>query len=374
MLSTPMAAGPTRILILSAPIGEGHDLPARALATGLLEREPGAQIEIADTLAIVGDPTRRVVMGNSHYDSTWGNRVFDVVHRIFSQTAIVQRRAALLLYALGGRRVERAIAAARPDVVVATYPIASELLGALRRRRRLAVPAVSAITDLAALRYWAHPSLDLHLITHPESAAEVLAIAPGSELAAVRGLTGPEFYAPRDPGEARAALGLPADGPIVVVSGGGWAVGDLAGAAETALAEPGVAVVCLCGRNADARDALTRRFAHDDRVTVLGFTDRISDLFAAADVLVHSTAGLTVLEALMRGCRVISYGWGVAHVRLNNLGYVRHGLAEVALTRDELRAALRRSLAAPGKPDASFAALPDAAELVLDLARAPVPA
>ena len=32
---------------------------------------------------------------------------------------------------------------------------------------------------------------------------------------------------------------------------------------------------------------------------VLPFTDRIAELFAAADVLVHSTAGLTVLEALI---------------------------------------------------------------------------
>ena len=42
------------------------------------------------------------------------------------------------------------------------------------------MPVVSAITDLAALRYWAHPGVDLHLITHPESDAEVRAIAPAS--------------------------------------------------------------------------------------------------------------------------------------------------------------------------------------------------
>ena len=34
------------------------------------------------------------------------------------------------------------------------------------------------------------------------------------------------------------------------------------------------------------------------------------DLLAAADVLVHSSAGLTVLEAIIRGCPVVSYGFG----------------------------------------------------------------
>ncbi len=84
------------------------------------------------------------------------------------------------------------------------------------------------------------------------------------------------------------------------------------------------------------------------------------DLLAASDVLVHSTAGLTVLEALMLGCRVVSYGWGRAHVRINNEAYVREGLAEVATNRLELGAALRRSLELPRTPDPSFAALPTA--------------
>jgi len=238
----------------------------------------------------------------------------------------------------------------------------------LRARGRLRVPVVSAITDLAALLYWAHPAVDLHLITHPESAAEVRSIAPASEIACVRGLTDASFYEPRDAASARAALGLPAEGPIVVVSGGGWAVGDLAGAAEAALAEPGVTVVCLCGRKADVQAELARRFADTERVVVWGFTDRMSDLPAAADVLVHSTAGLTVLEAIMRGCRVVSYGWNRAHVRVNNEAFERFGLAEVATSKADLAVKLRSALARPRRPDRSFESLPSAASLVLALA------
>jgi UDP-N-acetylglucosamine:LPS N-acetylglucosamine transferase len=231
------------------------------------------------------------------------------------------------------------------------------------------VPVVSAITDLAALRYWAHPAVDLHLITHPESDEEVRAIAPASEIVCVRGLTDPSFYEPREQAEARRALGLPADRRVVLVSGGGWAVGDLAGAAEAAIAD-GAAAVCLCGRNEEVRQALARRFAGDERVVVLGFTDRMAELMAAADVLVHSTAGLTVLEALMEGCRVISYGWGHGHVRVNNEAYRRFGLARVATDRNELGSELTAALAEPRAPDRSFESLPEAASLVLDATRA----
>jgi processive 1,2-diacylglycerol beta-glucosyltransferase len=367
MLPLPMADSP-RVLILSASIGEGHDLPARVLAEGIAEEDPDADVVIADALAIVSPAIRKLLVSGSQFHSKWGNRMFDLEYRLIASFPPTRWFARLVIARPASRRVGSALEAAAPDVVVSTYPGATEVIGMLRARGRLPVPAVSAITDLAALLYWAHPAIDLHLITHPESTQEVRSIAPGTSIVCVRGLTDSAFYQPRDAAEARHALGLPRENRLVAVSGGGWAVGDLAGATEVALGEPGVIVVCLCGRNDDVRDELTRRFANEDRVLVWGFTDRMSDLLAAADVLVHSTAGLTVLEAIMRGCRVISYGWGRAHVRVNNEAFVRFGLAEVATSRETLRAKLRSSLAEQRVPDRSFEALPTAASLVLQLA------
>ena len=358
---------PLRILILSASIGEGHDLPARVLAEGIAEQAPGAQIETVDTLAVVGPLARRIVMDGSHFHSRIGSRMFDLAHRLISDFAPTRLLAGTLTELLGRRPIRRAVEEAAPDVVISTYPGATEVLGRLRLRGELNVPVVSAITDLAALRYWAHPGVDLHLITHPESAEEVAAIAPASQVTCVRGLTDARFYEPRDQAEARRDLGLPAEGPVVLVSGGGWAVGDLAGAAQEALELPGSTVVCLCGRNAPLKADLAERFWSEPRVLVKGFTDRMPDWFAAADLLVHSTAGLTVLEAIMRGCGAVSYGWGFGHVRVNNEAFTRFGLAEVAQTREELPGALARALASKPSPDGSFARLPLASSAILAL-------
>lgn len=366
--AAPPMASP-RILILSASIGEGHDLPARVLAAGIADEDPTAAVEIFDSLEIVSPLIRKALVGGSQFHSLWGNRMFDLEFQLLTRFRGTRWLAHTLMARPAGRRVSPILAAAAPDVVVSTYPGATEVLGMLRAEGRLQAPTVSAITDLAALLYWAHPAIDLHLITHPESEAEVRSIAPKSSIACARGLTDAAFYEACVPEQAREALGLPIEGPLVVVSGGGWAVGDLAGAAEVALAEPRATVVCLCGRMDDVRAELSRRFADENRVVVWGFTERMSDLLCAADVLIHSTAGLTVLEAIMRGCRVISYGWQRAHVRVNNEAFARFGLAEVATSRDELRASLRRSLDDPREPDRSFERLPTAASLVLGLAR-----
>jgi processive 1,2-diacylglycerol beta-glucosyltransferase len=360
---------PPRILILTASIGEGHDLPARVLADGIAAEQPDAEVEILDTLSVFSPLIRRVVIDGSRFDSRWGSRMFDLEYRLITDIRPTRRFVGAVLEGPIARPLRRVIEAADPDVVVSTYPGATEALGRLRARGKLRTPTVSAITDLAALLWWAQPGIDLHLITHPESAAEVLEIAPGSRVECVRGLTDPSFYEPLGQAEARRALKLPLDGSLVLVSGGGWAVGDLEGAVDATLAIEGATAVCLCGRNEEVRTELQRRYSDEPRAAILGFTTRMPELMAAADVLVHSTAGLTVLEALMCGCRVISYGWGHAHVRINNEAFVRFGLAEVAATRRELAAALRRALARPRVPDRSFAERPSAASAVLALAR-----
>ena len=96
---------------------------------------------------------------------------------------------------------------------------------------------------------------------------------------------------------------------MVVVSGGGWGVGDVEGAVRAIADIPGVsAIVCLAGRNQQLRERLETDFASERRVRVYGFTERMPEILAAADTLVHSTGGVTCLEAKATGTPVVSYG------------------------------------------------------------------
>jgi UDP-N-acetylglucosamine:LPS N-acetylglucosamine transferase len=128
--------------------------------------------------------------------------------------------------------------------------------------------------------------------------------------------------------------------------------------------------VCLCGTNERLRARLAAAHAGDPRVRAEGFTDRMCEWLSAADALVHSTAGLTVLEAELCGTWAISFGWGIAHIRVNNRAYAAYGLATVAETPGDLAAALRAALAAPRPRTWSLAELPAAADAVLELTRA----
>ena len=297
------------------------------------------------------------------YRAQW---FWDVGYWLLAGLPLTRSLAKWLLARVGSRGLERVITEFDPDVVVSTWPGSTEVLAALRRSGRLRVPAVAAVTDVAALHYWAAKGIDIHLVTQLEAIPEVERIAgKATKTVCVHGLTAPEFIQPRAPAEARLALRLPAAGKIVVVSGGGWGVGDLKGAVATALGLPDVQVIALCGRNEVLADRLRVEFRTERRVRVEGFTDRMGDWLAAADALIHSTGGLTVLEAHIRGCPTISYGWGRGHLRAQNEAFRRFGFAEVVTSRTALTAALERALAARKPQQLSFAELPSAASAVL---------
>lgn len=337
------------------------------MADELRERSPGASVRIVDSIKAAGPLLEAFAASGSAFETRFGNTVFDLEHRLLMQKAAGRRFMSRVITQIAAKPIVALIDRERPDVLVSTYPGATEVLARMRLERRLRMPLVSAITDLASLWWWAHRGVDLHLITHPESAEEVREIAgAGAAIETVRGLNDPAWAVPLAEDEARRALGLPLEPKLVIVSGGGWGVGDLEGAVEESLARENTMVVVLCGTNDTTRERLTARFAAvGDRVQCWGFTDRMPELFAAGDALIHSTAGLTMLEALMRGLPAISYGWGVGHIRLNNEAYARFGLADVATDRARLGAALDRALEQRRAPDLSFAQLPTAAEVVL---------
>jgi UDP-glucose 4-epimerase len=358
-------AKPRQVLIISADIGEGHDLPARAVAREFKDEDPDAQVSIVNGLPAMGPVLTKILRENSAFMFEHLPWLFDLQYWLFMYFAPTRWLSRKLLYVLGRRGLMRLIRAHNPNTIVSTYPGVTAVLGELRRRGKLNVPCYSSITDLAGLQFWAHPGIDLHFITHPESAEEVERIAGPGSVRWAKPPTAPAFLAARSRGDARRALGLPAQGRVIAISGGGWGVGDLVGATGAALKFEDATVLCLCGRNDKLRAKVVQRFGGEPRLRVMGFTDRMGDVLAAADVLVHSSAGLTVLEAIIRGCPVVSYGFGVGHVRASNAALERFKLAQVARREHDLEPDIARALEQHPEPDGSFARRPSTASLIL---------
>jgi processive 1,2-diacylglycerol beta-glucosyltransferase len=341
--------GPRRVLILSADVGEGHAAAARALAEQIEGSPEQAEVTIIDGLAAMGRLLRPVVEDGYRVQLRFMPWTYTLIYWLLEHVAPIRFSARRMLWLLGSRPLARCIAEHDPDVIVSTYPAVTVVLARLRRTKVVDCPTVATITDLTGLFFWAQPGIDMHLVMYGQSLSSVERIAGQGSVRLVRPLISADFLGPRCPLQARRALGLPEQGRMVVVSGGGWGVGDIQGAVdELAKMEEVSSIVCLAGRNEPLESKLRSAFVGEPRVSVYGFTDKMPQLLAAADVLVHSTGGVTCLEAKAAGTPVVSYGLPVGHARLNTRAMATLELLRLANNIDELREHVRASFAETG--------------------------
>jgi UDP-N-acetylglucosamine:LPS N-acetylglucosamine transferase len=341
---------------------------AQSLAADLQRADPGASIVIRNDFAVLGRLLGRRLARGYAFHLRDARRSYDIAYRLFTGLRAAQTLGELALYALGGAPLARTISDVGPDVVVATHPVLNAVLARLRASRRVPCPAAVVVGPLGGLGFWVQPGADLHLLNYPEALREVQReAAPGSAVA-VRPLVGEEFFFAPTQVRARAQLGIPAQHPLVLISGGGWGAGDLDGAIDAALNVPDAAVIAVAGRNQRVPAAITQRHASDPRLTLVGFTTRMCELLSAADAFVTTTAGLSCLEAQLCGCPTVWYGFGAGHVRDNVAALQRHGLARAAQTPKQLTSQLKAVLATGRGQTSALPELPRAGQLLLELA------
>lgn len=353
-----------RVLILSAEEGEGHRAVARALEADLAHEQAEIEVVVHDALQHVGRVipflSRDVYRVQLRF-MTWTYWLECTFFARFPPGRAIARTGLALF---GSRPLLRLIRRVEPDVIVSTHPAATSIVGYLRKRGRLRIPALATVSDFGVHPLWAHPGIDLHLVVHESCVRPIERVAGGGSARVIRPPVQPQFFSPRSRREARRSLGLPEQLPVVLVSGGGWGIGKLERAIQAALRVNGAHIVCVCGHNDLVRRRLEKSFGEDACVRVLGFTDEMSDLVAACDAVVHSTAGVTCLEALVRGKPIIAFGSPPGHALWNAKAIASLGMGEKTRTPAQLTAALHRAVSQPLVSDRRLRAARPAASLI----------
>jgi UDP-N-acetylglucosamine:LPS N-acetylglucosamine transferase len=180
--------------------------------------------------------------------------------------------------------------------VFATGASAAARLKAQLPRLRTVVLCI----DVAVHRLWVAEGTDLFLVTSAAGAASVRRYCPRAQVAVVPTPVRPEFYAAPPQEQARRALGVSPEDFCVLVIDSGWGFGPLV-ESVSALADAGVHVLAVAGRDRRIERRLRELAARTPRITPFGFTNRVPELMAAADVVLALPGANTCSEARVVG-------------------------------------------------------------------------
>jgi len=200
--------------------------------------------------------------------------------------------------------------------------------------------------DATPHRLWVHPHVDMYLVTSHVAECAVRRFQPEARVRIVPPPVRAAFHALPSQAAARDMFGVPGGAPAVLLMSGGWGLGPVA-ATAAALADAGIHVLAVAGRNTRMAATLRAAAVQRPRIRAFGYTDRVPELMAAADLVITSP-GDTCAEARAVGRRLLLLDVLPGHGRDNCQHQLERGNAWVtsAGRGDVVRTALA-ALAAP---------------------------
>ncbi|MBN1921368.1 MAG: glycosyltransferase [Anaerolineae bacterium] len=298
-----------RFLFLYSTTGAGHRAAALAIRDALHSRYGSrAEVTLCDALqALRLWPLNR-------FPRWWPFMVrlrgvpWGVFYRLTNAPALQQMLARLLL-PLTGAAVERLLLENPADVVVSLHPLFTHTFGRVLRRRVQPAPLISVVLDLVSIHAaWCSPDCVRIFVPTPQAVARAFAWGIPPERLECAGLPiHPRFVATAqlEPADVRAQLGLPIQGPVILVAGGGDAGGPVFQVIRAVAARsPEACLVVITGNNTRLRQVL----AEQTRVVrVEGFVENMDMWMRAADVLLTKAGPNTIAEALVMGLPMVLY-------------------------------------------------------------------
>lgn len=337
----------TRVLILTASYGSGHNVAAHSLAAAFAR--VGVETRVVDHFRELVRPAFEQATRALYYamlrrlPAVWG-LAYALGDRMTSDSPLT-----FGVTRLGAGRLARLLASLAPDAVVTVHATPAVAMAALAERGVPVPPHTTVVTDFVAHSQWIARRVDRYCVAADEVKHEFIARGIPAERIVVTGVPlRPEFETPVDPAAARDAFGLSRTLPVVLaMAGAQGAFGHLPDVARAFTRTPrpfqGIIVAGQDGRVETA----VRRITAGTAIRTHGYVGDIRRLLAAADVLVTKAGGMTLAEAMAAQVPLVLYGSLPGQERRNARFASRNGIALVARSPRELARVLERALGDP---------------------------
>ena len=294
------------VLIVTASVGAGHDQAARAIGAEIGARFPAARVVIADFMGEENSYLNALLKDTYLKMLSVSPQVYDLLYR-WSQSRQLPGVQHLLARAMK-RSMRRLYIRYRPDLIIFTHPFPCGAAAYLRREGKLDAPLVGVVTDFSAHPLWVYEEVDLYFVAADETRNELVRQGVAAERVFPTGIPiDASFGRLLDRYAATRELGLTARQPTVLIMGGGLGIGPVADAVRSLDGiDRELQIVVVAGRNAELRRRL-RAVARASRhyIVAFGYTHRVRELMAAADLLITKPGALTVSEALSAGLPMV---------------------------------------------------------------------
>ena len=273
------------VLIFTGKFGMGHVFAAQAVREEILRRDPTACVTVVDVIEECFPQMRRLVYGCFDFTVNYCSGVYNLLNRMAGRFRCTPVKRTMV------QKLEQLLYRTKADLVISTLPLSSQYVSAYKKYTGSQIPLYTYITDISAHSEWIAPHTNCYFVGDESTRRQLLELGvPGAQIV-VNGIPVRQDF--------RIHSGDKSGRKELLVMGGGLGLIPHAEEFLSALAaSPEVHVTVITGKNETLRRELEKTYPTFE---IVGFTSRVAEYMARADLLLTKAGGITTFEAIHSG-------------------------------------------------------------------------
>lgn len=315
------------VLFLTASFGNGHNAVTRALSERFHEHTPSATICACDIIEMTTPVLKKPLSASYEYITRFQPPIYNSFYKIRNRK---DHKIDNLLVQLYYPQFEILVSAMAPRVIVSVFPTSSRFASIYKKTFAPTVRIVTVITDVVANWEWIHWDTDLYCVPAVEIRDGLIKMGIKQERILITGVPVNKSFCI----DASKALNFEKARHVLIMAS---AVGKLQISQKTLyqLGDLPYAITLVAGTNKELLSRLQHMHVPEN-ITILGFSDKISQLMQQSDLVVTKPGGATVFEAIQCQVPMLIMASHIAQESCN-IEFIRsHGLGHIADSSKEL--------------------------------------
>ncbi len=294
-----------KLLIITAPLGNGHNAVANALSDRFAQMYPDSECRILDMFEYISPTLKKATASGYFLSMKTLSRMHGVASNVYDrqdEKDFNEYTPSRLADEFLASRLRRAIDDYAPDCIVCTMVFAAQAVDLLKERGAITCPCFGIITDFTVQNYWCDVEYFEYIVA-PSEYLEPQFARRDIDFSRVLPYGIPirdRFCQSHDKTEMRQKFELQQDLPTILIMSGGMGFGDVPDYIEAIQKLPfTVQVIVICGSNEKLYEHV-RTMDVRIPIKVFGFVENVDEVMDAADCLLSKPGGITTSESLAK--------------------------------------------------------------------------
>ncbi|MDY7904077.1 diglucosyl diacylglycerol synthase [Bacillus sp. AG1] len=322
-----------KVLILTANYGNGHVQVAKTLYEQCLRL--GLDVTVSnlyqESNPIVSEVTQYLYLKSFSIGKQFYRLFYYGVDKIYN------KRKFNIYFKMGNKRLGQLVEEHKPDIIINTFPMI--VVPEYRRRTGKVIPTFNVMTDFCLHKIWVHENVDKYYVATDYVKEKLIEIGTHPNNVKITGIPiRPQFEEsmPKEPIYKKYNLS-PDKKVLLIMAGAHGVLKNVKELCENLVHDDQVQVVVVCGKNSSLKESLSSLEGDNaDRLKVLGYVERIDELFRITDCMITKPGGITLTEATAIGIPVILYKPVPGQEKENAIFFEDRGAAVVVNRHEEI--------------------------------------